>query len=222
MPISNFLLIVSLAAVVCGIALSILIVRQSKERTGVFLAVYMLSLSAALLEPVLHRFFSSPANNLYFELLGSYTFLLGPLLFLYCGTGVGQRTVTGLDYLHFIPFVLYISLVLLIQQRSDVLEFFVYELFIVHVLCYSVLSIRILKKEEVKPSTLAGEVHAAFVKKVPRISLVLFLAIALFSNGSLFFNWILTNHVVTIIQLAFIIYLFFIVLINPELLVNKG
>lgn len=223
--INDLIFIISLVAIVSTSVLTALIAYRSKEErvaSGIFLAFYLLAFNVGLSEPILLRYMNSNESSLLLILPGSYTFLLGPLLFLYCKTRVGLGSLRLTDFIHFLPFTLYIISCLIVNPINNTHEFIVYEIFIVHVIGYCIASINLYHRLNAgkKTGSLVGDIQLAFVQILPRASLILYIAIAFISYTSLFLDWPLSGLLISGLQFIFISYVFLIVILSPELMVN--
>lgn len=212
-----FIFIISAVASTGGFLLGAFVIKYARgydKPTAILLGMYMVLFSVGLSEP-LWDYLSMP--KAISKILSSYAFALGPTLFLY--VKVHSKPLKKLDLIHFIPFLLYFFAVIQVEKVSLTLELILYELFIAQIIMYSIFSIYLSASLYEMPMAYASRLRREFTMKWSKVSLVLFTVLGVLSNLSLLIP--VPGALIYLLQFAYVVYLFLITIVNPELQVKN-
>jgi hypothetical protein len=177
--INSWLMLLTLAVFITGVALSIIFLLLKKGIAIKLLGLYTVTLALGIAEPLMHIYSFSQKTITYY---GGVSFLYGPLLFLYVRyTCRGKQALAIADLLHFAPAFLYVLLIMIqpttsAHSNEDALaEVILYELFAWQVFIYMLKAISIFRQSVSEGNH--GDVvkmKYAFIKNLVGFSAILF------------------------------------------------
>jgi hypothetical protein len=221
---TNEIFILSIAAIgLLGLALSIHLIFSGKNKIPAkILGWYTLLLTLSSLEPL--KLYLSTATYPFEVGVAVGSFMIAPMLFLYCKYRIQNRTQwRKVNILHFIPAAILLILMLAAPQptgpvQESSAEFILYLLFAAQVFTYSIISFLLIwkKKKRGNPEFPLQQFHLNFVLFLVIGSLALF--IYSFASTLLCFNNSFEFKVS--IQIVLTLIIIFIVLLNAETLEN--
>ena len=221
---TNEIFILSIAAIgLLGVALSIHLIFFGKNKVPAkMLGWYTLLLTLSSLEP-LKEYLSSATYP--FEVgVAVGSFMIAPLLFLYCKSRILNRMQwRKVNFLHFIPAAILLILMLATPQptgrvQESSADIILYLLFVCQVFTYSIISILLIWKEKKRgnPEFPLQQFHLNFVLFLVIGSLALFI----YSFASTLLGFNKSFEFKLSIQVVLTLIIMFIVLLNAETLEN--
>jgi hypothetical protein len=221
--INTWLMLLTLAVFVTGVALSIIFLLLKKGVAIKLLGLYTVTLALGIAEPLMHVYSFSQKTITYY---GSISFLYGPLLFLYVRyTCRGKQVLAMADLLHFIPASLYVLLIMIQPatpapaNEDGLAEVILYELFACHVFIYMLNAISVVRRSvaDVSDDDVV-KMKYAFIKNLVGFSVVLFGTSVVFTHVFLFTRTFpLPGSFQTYIQLGLTFIILLIAFLNTEM-----
>lgn len=210
----NFLEILTLSGSSVGVLIAAHLIARWNSASSIALALYVLSVSLLLLEPLaLTRWIP---EKIWLVLIGTLTYAIGPSLYLYTRIRMKGRCRRMNVVIHFLPaIILFVLLVLSPAQSSPAAnhddELFLYLFFVLQLISYGVASIRLVWRKSIEEG-MAEKMTISFMKTLIYASVALFAfsitCTLLRVNSGVTF--------VTIVQLLLTIVIVIVALLNTE------
>lgn len=147
--------IITLAGASQGIFLSMLfLLRRGRHPSMVILGVYIFLFSCGLLEHFHDRGTAGIPEKLVFSFLGNANFLYGPLIYLFIKLLRDKTLSIRAISIHFLPFAIFFAADILLiigvlklapGSLADILDLLAFELFVIQLTVYSIVSLRTYK-----------------------------------------------------------------------------
>jgi hypothetical protein len=197
------------------LALPLLFGRKNPPRT--ILGIYTLLLTVSFIEPVTksgNSILSSAAGIV----IGTASFMLGPVLYLYCKARAHNIQKWKMSYLvHFIPsgiifLLMTYSTIFYPAAEEGVAEMVIYGFFVIYLITYSVESLMVILRKRKTPTTYQEKIQWIFLLFLSSTSLALFA----FSTLYTLLGFGLSYTFVIAVQLILFFIIMAISLLNPE------
>ncbi|MEO7989795.1 MAG: helix-turn-helix domain-containing protein [Chryseolinea sp.] len=134
MLIKVTVLVLSCLGIVQALLLSVYLFTLKEKRTNVFLALALLGLTIRIGKSIILNYV--PLDPWIRNLGISGTLLTGPFLWFYGKALFERQNFSTRNYLHLIPFTLFVLLCWIIPNRGDFASYFIYSLVFVHQAIY--------------------------------------------------------------------------------------
>jgi hypothetical protein len=202
------------------LSLKLIFLNRQERRPSLWLGLYVLLLAGSLSEILFED------SLVISSIVGGTYWLFGPVLLFYVESRTAacdsrKRNV----YLHLIPCSLYYTLLIgnefvtLTSSSHEIIEFLFFELVFVHILCYFIISFRILQvaRNDYKEKSMVDRMTAFFLAFLVNASIVLFGASWLVTNITIFTGMAMSPVFNISIQLGLSLLILLIALFSTEM-----
>jgi hypothetical protein len=222
---TDWITLVTMAGTLFGILISIHFITI--KRPGIatkWLGLYTLTLTAGLAEPLIINY------HALVNFFGGLSLLYGPFLYLYVKSRImGVQRVERPTYKHFLPFIIYTSVVMSSflfsppsgeeKQSSGIVDIILYELLFVQIFWYAIATLIFIFRNNLRLLEEDKDLHKmkiSFMKILVLLSIVLFMGSYLTTHIYLIGSVKLPFMFNYAVQIALCSMIFIIALLNTE------
>lgn len=215
-------LIITTIGFALGVVLSIGLVCIKRPGHSVrLLGLYTFTISLGLAEPLVKFFF--PQSELFLNTWGAFSFLYGPLLFLYVRTRLSKvNRFNSFDIVHLIPFFSYLILFFASFNNPNLpanissIDLILYELLFLQIFVYCFVAFKIIIKKRNSNNSEVDKIRLAFLLSLVTLSFILFFGSFCGSHALLIFKLDIKPMFQLSVQLGLSALIFLVALLNTE------